>query len=128
MRLQTSAGPVAEELIQVAAYYHYENRLKYGAEGSELGDWLKAETDITGDFTRQSSAASAAASGSDELTVIKGVGRVLADRLSKAGHTSLERIAAWTCEDIEELDAALKLRGRIQRDGWVAQAKALLSQ
>ena len=36
--------------------------------------------------------------------------------------------AALTAADIEQLDASLKLRGRIKRDGWAEQAKALLGR
>ncbi|MBM3625068.1 MAG: 30S ribosomal protein S2, partial [Alphaproteobacteria bacterium] len=35
--------------------------------------------------------------------------------------------AAMTPADVEKLDAELKLNGRIARDGWVDQAKALLA-
>ena len=32
-----------------------------------------------------------------------------------------------TLADMEKLDAELKLNGRIQRDGWVEQARGLIA-
>ncbi len=36
------------------------------------------------------------------------------------------QISAMMAADIVKLDADLKLHGRIERDGWIAQAKALM--
>ncbi len=124
MKLHTDVGPVAVECIQVAAYYQYQNRRKYGAEGNELGDWLKAEAEILGPSAQKPEIISESAK---DLTAIKGIGKLLADRLGRAGWTKLEQVAAWTPADIDRVNASLQLRGRIRRDDWVAQAKALLA-
>jgi large subunit ribosomal protein L21 len=39
--------------------------------------------------------------------------------------TRLAQIAAWSAADVEKHDEALNARGRIARDDWVGQAKAL---
>ncbi|NNL18520.1 MAG: 50S ribosomal protein L21, partial [Boseongicola sp.] len=35
------------------------------------------------------------------------------------------QIAAWGADDIAEFDEKLSFKGRIEREGWVEQAKAL---
>ena len=67
----------------------------------------------------------AASSAIDDLTLIKGVGKVLAERLRAAGMRRFKDIADLTKAELEALDAELNLRGRILRDGWIAQASAL---
>lgn len=63
----------------------------------------------------------------DDLTRIKGVGPKLAEQLRAAGITSLKQIAELTDDEIAHLDAQIPaLRGRITRDDWRAQARALL--
>ena len=71
-------------------------------------------------------AAQAAPSGqADDLTRLNGVGPVLARKLHAAGVTRFAQIAAWTEQDVAAMDDTLSFKGRIERDGWVAQAKAL---
>ena len=67
----------------------------------------------------------AAQPGGDDLTAIKGLGPKAAEKLQAAGVTSLAQIAAWSAADVEKYDEALNARGRIARDDWVGQAKAL---
>ena len=62
---------------------------------------------------------------SDDLTQIKGLGPKAAAKLSELGVTSLAQIANWTDEDVSRMDDAINGRGRIERDEWVKQAKAL---
>ena len=69
--------------------------------------------------------AAAAAAGADDLKLLSGVGPVLETKLHEAGVTSFAQIAAWTASDIEEFDEKLSFKGRIEREGWVDQAKTL---
>lgn len=62
---------------------------------------------------------------SDDLSVIKGLGPKAATALNAEGVTSVSQIAAWTDEDIDRWDDKINGRGRIRRDDWVGQAKAL---
>ena len=62
---------------------------------------------------------------SDDLTKIKGLGPKAAAALAKLGVTSLAQIANWTDDDVARMDEAINGRGRIARDEWVKQAKAL---
>ncbi|CAK9039469.1 50S ribosomal protein L21 [Durusdinium trenchii] len=66
-----------------------------------------------------------AAEGADDLKKLSGVGPVLETKLLEAGVTSFAQIASWTDKDIEEFDEKLSFKGRIEREGWVEQAKEL---
>ncbi len=66
-----------------------------------------------------------ASAPADDLTQIKGLGPKAAAALNDAGVTQFAQVAAWTTADVETFDALIKGRGRIVRDDWVNQAKAL---
>ena len=62
----------------------------------------------------------------DDLKLIVGVGPVLERMLQQLGITTYRQIARWAERDIDEFDAKLpEFPGRIRRDGWVTQARAL---
>ena len=62
----------------------------------------------------------------DDLKKITGVGAAIEERLNDLGVTKLEQIANLSDEDIEKIDEALNVKGRITRDDWVGQAKSLI--
>lgn len=70
-------------------------------------------------------AAAPAVAGADDLKQLSGVGPALEKKLHAAGVTSFAQIAAWTDADVAAMDEKLSLKGRIEREGWIAQAKAL---
>ena len=62
----------------------------------------------------------------DDLKLIVGVGPVLERMLQQLGISSYRQIARWTDRDIDEFNARLPdFPGRIRRDAWVTQARAL---
>lgn len=62
----------------------------------------------------------------DDLKLIVGVGPVLERMLHQLGVTTYRQIARWSDRDVDEFDAKLhEFPGRIRRDGWVTQARAL---
>ncbi|HTS22284.1 MAG TPA: hypothetical protein VMN79_10800 [Casimicrobiaceae bacterium] len=62
----------------------------------------------------------------DDLKLIVGVGPVLERMLHNLGITTFRQIARWTDREVSEFDARLpEFPGRIQRDQWVTQARAL---
>ena len=73
-------------------------------------------------------AAAPAAAGADNLKELSGVGPALEKKLHDAGVTSFAQIAAWTEADIAAMDEKLSFKGRIEREGWVAQAQAKLAE
>lgn len=71
-------------------------------------------------------AAAKTAAAGDDLKQISGVGPKLEGLLKDMGVTGMAHVAAWTDKDIARFDKDLGLNGRIKRDDWVGQAKALL--
>jgi predicted flap endonuclease-1-like 5' DNA nuclease len=61
----------------------------------------------------------------DDLTRIKGIGPQLHELCQSLGVTRFDQIAAWSVADVAEVDQYLKIKGRIDRDDWVGQAKLL---
>lgn len=62
----------------------------------------------------------------DDLKLIVGVGPVLERMLHQLGVSTFRQIAYWSERDIDEFDAKLpEFPGRIRRDAWVTQARAL---
>ena len=62
----------------------------------------------------------------DDLKLIVGVGPVLERMLHNLGITTFRQIARWSERDVAEFDAQLpEFPGRIVRDQWVTQARAL---
>jgi large subunit ribosomal protein L21 len=70
-------------------------------------------------------AAPKAAAGADDLKKLSGVGPALEKKLHEAGVTTFAQIAAWSADDVAEFGEKLSFKGRIEREGWVEQAKAL---
>jgi len=66
-----------------------------------------------------------AAAKADDLTQLKGVGPAYAKKLNEAGITSFAQLAELTPEGVTELEEKLNAAGRVERDGWIEQAKEL---
>ncbi len=64
----------------------------------------------------------------DDLKLLGGVDPALEEKLNSAGVYRLEQIANWTEENARAFDGKLSLDGRIEKDDWVGQAKALLEE
>ena len=65
----------------------------------------------------------AAPAGADDLKELSGVGPALEKKLHAAGVTSFAQVAAWTEEDVAAMNEKLSFKGRIEREGWIAQAQ-----
>jgi len=64
---------------------------------------------------------------SDDIKLIKGVGPELESRLNALGITTFAQIAAFSDDEIAAVDDKLSFKGRIEREDWVSQAKALMA-
>ncbi|MGL4438359.1 MAG: 30S ribosomal protein S2, partial [Bosea sp. (in: a-proteobacteria)] len=62
----------------------------------------------------------------DDLTKLTGMGPELITKLNEGGIFHFWQFAAMTPADEMAVDAALKLSGRIGRDGWIAQSISLV--
>ena len=62
----------------------------------------------------------------DDLKLIAGIGETLEKTLHKCGIYYFEKIAGFNLKDINTVDKLLNFRGRIDRDDWIKQARALI--
>jgi len=62
---------------------------------------------------------------SDNLELIAGIGPKLAETLNELGIHRFQQIANWQAADVERVDTHLNFSGRIARENWIEQAKAL---
>ncbi|MES0809102.1 NADH-quinone oxidoreductase subunit E [Roseibium sp. SCPC15] len=63
----------------------------------------------------------------DDLKKLKGVGPKLEATLNELGFFHFDQVASWGPEEIAWVDSRLKFKGRIERDGWIEQARILAS-
>lgn len=61
----------------------------------------------------------------DDLKLIIGIGPAMEKKLHSQGIMSFRQLAMLRDEAIDPLDSAIKALGRIRRDDWITQAKAL---
>jgi NADH-quinone oxidoreductase subunit E len=65
-------------------------------------------------------------SGADDLKMIKGVGPKLEMLLHNLGFYHFDQVAKWSDQEVAWVDENLEgFKGRVSRDGWVAQAAVL---
>lgn len=62
---------------------------------------------------------------SDDLTAMKGIAKVLEQRLHEFGIYTYRQIALWNEEQIREFSSRLAFKDRIHREKWVEQARQL---
>lgn len=87
----------------------------------------KAEKKATAPKAEKKAPAKEAA-GADDLKELSGVGPALEKKLHAAGVTTFAQVAAWTEEDVAAMDEKLSFKGRIEREGWIEQAKAKVAE
>jgi small subunit ribosomal protein S2 len=64
----------------------------------------------------------------DDLKKISGVGPVLEKKLNDLGIFHYSQIAEFSQEDVVRVDETLNFKGRIERDDWIEQARALINE
>jgi large subunit ribosomal protein L21 len=72
-------------------------------------------------------AAPKAVAGADNLKELSGVGPALEKKLHAEGITAFAQIAKWTDADVEDFGEKLSFKGRIEREGWIEQAKKFVA-
>lgn len=124
-------APVALETpepVTAAATEATETVAEAVQETLDAGETVAAETAETVEAVSEPIAealAETAKSAGDDLTLLVGIGPKLAASLAELGVTRFEQIAAWGADELADFDAKLALKGRAERDAWVAQAKRL---
>lgn len=94
------------------------------AVGSVSGAAIEAAAPAKAKAATKAPAKAAPAAG-DDLKKLSGVGPALEKKLVAAGVTTFAQIAAWTDADVAAMDEQLSFKGRIEREGWIAQAAEL---
>ena len=89
-----------------------------GSEERPVATALGTTPDSTPMFERPSGAP-------DDLKLISGVGRGIEAKLNALGITTYAQIAALSDSDRDRVEAVLNFKGRMNRDNWTGQAKAL---
>ncbi len=120
---ETGGEAVAEALIEVAETVQSEPVAAVMTPEPELA--VEAAAPIVEAVAEAQ--VETAGSLADDLTRVVGIGPKLAASLGELGVTRFSQIAAWTDEDIQSIDQLLNLKGRADRDAWVAQAKRFAS-
>jgi len=67
----------------------------------------------------------------DDLTRIRGVGKIVQQRLNHVGVVSFQQIASWTDTEIAYIENNVlgnSFSGRVSHDRWQAQAKEFLKE
>jgi large subunit ribosomal protein L19 len=64
----------------------------------------------------------------DDLTKIAGISQELAGKLNAINCIQYAQIANFSGEDIANVDDLLNLNGAIEKDGWIAKARTLLTE
>ncbi|MEO0774041.1 MAG: 50S ribosomal protein L21 [Pseudomonadota bacterium] len=85
----------------------------------------KAEPKAEKPKAEKKPAAKKADAAGDDLKQLSGVGPALEKKLHEAGVTTFAQVAAWTEDDVAAMDEKLSFKGRIEREGWIEQAKTL---
>ena len=62
----------------------------------------------------------------DDLTEIKGIGKVIERRLHELGVTSFRQLAELSPAEAKRINEAIDFPGRVERERWIEQARALL--
>lgn len=63
----------------------------------------------------------------DDLKRIRGIGVLIEKKLNSIGVSTYEQIANWTNADVDRVSQILDLKGRIERESWIEQARILAS-
>jgi predicted flap endonuclease-1-like 5' DNA nuclease len=78
--------------------------------------------------SRPAGLAAARAGAADDLKIIKGVGPALEKLCHSLGFYHFDQVAAWTETEVAWVDENLEgFKGRVTRDRWVPQAKAIVA-
>ena len=115
----------ARTLIDVPAPSPFDPAAIYGMNGAGAAEAVPA---APAEGNRPAALDGPREGKADALTRIKGLGPKIERALHGIGVYHFDQIAAWTPEEKDWVNRALKLGGRADRDGWIAQAAALAEQ
>ena len=114
-----ASEPEPEELVPTDASLHHAERDDYSEPETEPVPAGMDRIPVYGLICTEIPAEP------DDLKAIKGIGPKIEQSLNEVGVFFLWQIAAWDEEAVAAFDNEFAVRGRIQRDQWVEQARAL---
>jgi large subunit ribosomal protein L21 len=121
-------GSVSGFAIEAAAPAKQEKAAK-PAKAPKTAKAPAAEAEAAIEGTKPNNLLTEARDGkADDLKKITGVGPKLEGLLNENGVFHFDQIAAWTPSEIAYMDDQLSFKGRIERDGWIDQAKQFASE
>jgi predicted flap endonuclease-1-like 5' DNA nuclease len=116
------AAAAAEPVIHPSAVLPGQQEL-----AARKGTWTYQAPDAAPAGSAPGALSAARDGKPDDLKQLKGVGPKLEQTLNGLGIYHFDQIAAWTADEVATVDEQLKFKGRIERDGWIEQARALAS-
>ncbi|MBT2130910.1 NADH-quinone oxidoreductase subunit E [Aliiroseovarius lamellibrachiae] len=115
---EKAAKPAAEKAPAKAA-------AKPAAKKAKADKAEAATSAVTGTPKKPRTMKAPRKAGADDLKQLKGVGPKLETTLNELGFWHFDQIAKWSADEIAWVDDNLSFKGRIERDGWIDQAKTL---
>jgi predicted flap endonuclease-1-like 5' DNA nuclease len=132
---EARAKPMDAEIAQAkrAAEQAIEQEMRQRELNAQLQDELAAlkrarggkDTALAAKAAEPAPASKAAAKGPDDLTVIKGIGKVIERKLHELGISSFSQLAAMTPDEVHKVNEAIEFPGRVERENWIEQARQL---
>ena len=125
-RHSTEPEDGARTLVDVPAPTPFDPAVIYGLNGAGAAEATGSPAPVPAEIEGRPAALDGPRAGNaDALTRIKGLGPKIESALNGIGIYHFDQIAAWTSEEKDWVNGALKLGGRADRDDWIAQAASL---
>jgi predicted flap endonuclease-1-like 5' DNA nuclease len=126
---EARAKPLEAELAQAkrAAEQATELEMKQRRLVAELQERLaddRPEPPVAAP-TKPAEPQPAASPKADDLTAIRGIGKVIEKKLHQLGITSFGQIAALSPQEVRRVNDAIEFPGRVERERWIEQAREL---
>ena len=120
---------VAGAAAAVAAVAARPERARKAAEDTPAEGAVDAVADAAQPGTKPANLMDGAPEGgADDLKRLSGVGPKLETKLHENGVYTFAQVAEWGPAEIAWMDEKLSFKGRIEREGWVDQAKTLAAE
>ena len=124
-----SINVVRRGKVRRAKLYYLRGRRGKSARIAEKVDPRRGKKNAEAKAAKEAKVMFTAPKGeADDLKKISGVGEELEKRLNALGIRAYAQIAAFSDDDIARVDDVLSFKGRIEREGWVDQAKTLMAE
>ncbi len=101
-----------------------ENEVQATAVDDAKSARLDSETEVVSDDWRPLGLAQRP-ENVDDLKRIKGIGKVIEGTLHELGIYTFKQISSFTPDNVKWVNEHISFPGRVEREGWVEQAKAL---